>query len=115
MDPEWVGLMQFGLGLGTALYVLWPLWANRGNKAREALEHQEDVSRRTVLEALGDLEYEHATGKINDRDFRRLRRYYLERANELLEDEELDDMLDDASAPEERLERAVERARSRLS
>lgn len=115
MDAAWVGLVQFGLGLGAALYVFWPLWSGRERGGETVLEGDvQDVSRRTVLEALGDLEYEHATGKINGRDFRRLRRYYLRRADELLEDEELESMLHEVDAPEERLERAVERARGRL-
>lgn len=115
MDAAWIELVQFGLGLGAALYVFWPLWGTRKHEGEETLEGSGgDVSRRIVLEALGDLEYEHATGKINDRDFRRLRRYYLRRAGELLEDEELESMLDEVDAPEEQLERAVERARARL-
>lgn len=115
MANPWILVVQFVLGLGTALFVLWPLWEQdaRAQDVFRTVEDEGAVSRRTVIDALGDLEYEHATGKINRQDYRRLRRFYVRRASELLDDEELDAMLSD-DTDDELLERAVERARSRL-
>lgn len=67
-----------GLAAAVAWYVLAPLWRrgtlpDRGESAERARLVQE---RETALRALGDLAFDHATGKMSDADYDTLRGWY---------------------------------------
>ncbi len=84
-------VLEFFLGFGIFVYMVWPLVAG-GDDHFPVLDDLSDKRRKDkVLEALRDLEYEHATGKISGEDYRELRNHYLDRAVGLFDEDELVD------------------------
>jgi hypothetical protein len=63
-------LLGFALLLGVAVYVARPLIEKRGLNAKEFSAADALLAQReTVLNALRDLDFDHATGKITDDDY----------------------------------------------
>lgn len=117
---SWVIVVQFLLGTGTVLFLLWPLVSG----SQEGLIRGSDYdarrsTQRSLLQALSDLEYEHETGKINDRDYRRLRNHFLRRARNHFDEPELNQLekqIEQAehSGDDRDLEALIDEARTRL-
>lgn len=112
--------VQFFLGLGVLLVLVWPLVQDWGTRWADSDSPEEFNRKEAVLDALSDLEYEHETGKINDRDYRRLRDVYVRQAAELLDEEDRarpgssEDGGSSAEDGDDELERAIARAREKL-
>jgi hypothetical protein len=83
--------LEFFLGFGIFVYLIWPLIAGEGDHFPVLDDLSEERRKDKVLEALRDLEYEHETGKISTEDYRELRNHYLDRAVGLFDEDELDD------------------------
>jgi hypothetical protein len=63
-------LLGFALLLGVAVYVARPLIEKRGLNAKDfSVADALQAQRETVLTALRDLDFDHATGKITDDDY----------------------------------------------
>ncbi len=82
-------LLAAALGLGCALFVVWPLL-----KARASSSHGEErggaidelrEEKDKLLHALKDIDFDHRTGKLSDDDFQRLDAEYRSRALQTLE------------------------------
>jgi hypothetical protein len=91
MSP-WIVLVQFLMGFGICVYLIWPLLTQEGDHFPILDDLMANSAKNKVLEALRDLEYEHETGKLSDADYRELREHYLNRATKLFDDDELEDV-----------------------
>lgn len=117
-SSDLVLLVEFLLGFGIFVYLIWPLLRGENDHFPVLDDLSEQRRKDKVLEALRDLEYEHETGKINSEDYRELREHYLNRAVELFDEEELEEtVLETAESDDDvgdKIEEKIARQREKL-
>lgn len=83
MTPLLVGT---ALALAALVFVLYPLFREPlGVTARPARRHGGGVT--TAVDALREIEFDHATGKLSERDYATLKATYTQRAVEAMRNE----------------------------
>ena len=102
------------LALGTALalialaFVLYPLYTNAGDDAAPPLPSREPSDTERAVEALREVEFDRATGKLSDEDYEALRTAYTaEAAQAMRAEERTAPPPDEAEALIERFRRVV--------
>lgn len=116
----WVLTVQFLLGVSAVLFLLWPLLSGGESQTGESADDSRRSFHRSLLQSLSDIEYEHETGKLSDRDYKRLRRHFMQKAHREMTEQDLKQLEDEIqrtrSAGEEPdpIEALVREARSRI-
>ena len=97
------------------LYILQPMLSGRGASLHRELDEPTEAEsrRRVTLLALRDVEYDYATGKLNEEDYRSLRRELAAEALAALEHADAEAAAGPAAAPPE-LEEEIARLRGGL-
>lgn len=94
------------LALAALAFVLYPIFTDAGNAPRESAPRREPTDTERAVDALREVEFDRATGKLSDDDYAALRSAYTAEAVQAMR------MVPaDASAAEDAAEALIERYR----
>lgn len=116
MDPIVVA-GQFFLGLAVTLFLFWPYIRTLAVPERDTdFMEMRQANKSSVHQVLEDLEYDYATGKLSEDDYRHLKKTVLAESKEELRLEKQQSRADNVdSSVDDVLEDAVRRARESLT
>lgn len=101
-------LVGTALALGALAYVLFPVFANADGAVAERARRREPTDAERAVDALREVEFDRATGKLSDDDYVALKSAYTAEAVQAMRAAE------PAGAPDDAAEALIERYRAQV-